>query len=71
MVIRQAGNSSRPIAAAGIIYFGNNATDNYNSLQARMHKNFNRGYSFMEHYTWSKGLDHDSNYFAVDPRVSI
>jgi len=50
-------------------YFGNNANDNYNSLQAKLHKNFNRGYSFMAHYTWSKGLDYDSNLFAVDPRV--
>jgi hypothetical protein len=52
-----------------IRYFGNNASDNYNSLQAKMHKNFNRGYSFMAHYTWSKGLDYSSNFFAVDPRV--
>jgi hypothetical protein len=52
-----------------IRYFGNNANDNYNSLQAKVHKNFNRGYSFMAHYTWSKGLDYSSNFFAVDPRV--
>ena len=49
-------------------YFGNHANDNYNSLQAKLHKNFNRGYSFMAHYTWSKGLDYDANYFRVDPR---
>ena len=52
-----------------IRYFGNNASDNYNSLQAKAHKNFNRGYSFMAHYTWSKGLDYTSNFFAVDPGV--
>jgi hypothetical protein len=52
-----------------IHYFGNNANDNYNSLQAKVHKNFNRGYSFIAHYTWSKGLDYGSNFFAVDPGV--
>ena len=52
-----------------IRYFGNNANDNYNSLQAKVHKNFTRGYSFMAHYTWSKGLDYSSNFFAVDPEV--
>jgi len=50
-------------------YFGNNASDNYNALQARVQKTFSRGYSFMAHYTWAKGLDYDSNYFRVDPRV--
>ncbi len=50
-------------------YFGNNAGDNYHSLQARLQRSFSRGYSFLAHYTWSKGFDYDSNYFRVDPRV--
>jgi hypothetical protein len=32
-----------------------------------VHKSFTRGFSFLAHYTWSKGLDYDENYFAVDP----
>jgi TonB dependent receptor len=50
-------------------YFGNNANDNYNALQAKVNKNFGHGYSFLAHYTWSKGLDNGANYFRVNPRV--
>jgi outer membrane receptor protein involved in Fe transport len=51
-------------------YFGNNSNDNYNSLQAKVNKNFSKGLSFLAHYTWSKGLDNGANYFAVDPRIT-
>ena len=50
-------------------YFGNDAGDNYHSLQAKLHRNFSRGYSFMAHYTWSRAFDYDDNYFRVDPNV--
>lgn len=50
-------------------YFGNDAGDNYHSLQAKLHRNFSRGYSFMAHYTWSRAFDYDDNYFRVDPTV--
>lgn len=49
-------------------YFGNDANDNYNSLQAKMRKKFNRGYSLLAHYTWSKGFDYGPNYFFSNPR---
>jgi len=49
-------------------YFGNSASDNYNSLQAKVRKKFSRGYSFLAHYTWSKGFDFGQNYFASNPR---
>jgi len=53
-----------------VLYFGNNANDTYNSLQVKLQKSFSRGFSAMAHYTWSKGLDYGSNYFAVDPRIA-
>lgn len=51
-----------------VYYFGNNASDNYNSLQAKFSKRFSRGYSMLANYVYSKALDYDSSYFAVDPR---
>lgn len=50
-------------------YFGNDAGDNYHSLQARLQRDFSRGYSFGVHYTWSRAFDYDDNYFRVDPSV--
>ncbi len=50
-----------------VYYFGNNASDNYNSLQAKFSKRFSAGYSLLAHYVYSKVLDYDSSYFAVDP----
>jgi hypothetical protein len=50
-----------------VYYFGNNASDNYNSLQATFNKRFTKGYSMLAHYVYSKVLDYDASYFAVDP----
>jgi len=50
-------------------YFGNDASDNYNSLQAKVRKKFSQGYSFLAHYTWSKGFDYGQNYFSSNPRA--
>jgi len=50
-----------------INYFGNNASNNYNSLQTKVRKNFTHGFAMLAHYTWSKGLDYEPNYFASNP----
>ncbi len=50
-------------------YFGNNASNNYNSLQVKFNKRFNTGYSVLASYVYSKVLDYDSNYFAIDPGI--
>jgi hypothetical protein len=51
-------------------YFGNDASNNYNSLQVKIDKSFRQGYEFVAHYTWAKGLDYDTSYFNVDPSLA-
>jgi hypothetical protein len=52
-----------------VFYFGNNASDNYNSLQARFSKRLSGGFTLLADYVYSKVLDYDSSYFAVNPGV--
>lgn len=52
-----------------VFYFGNNASDNYHSLQAKFNRRFSGGFSVLANYVWSKVLDYDSSYFAVAPKV--
>src|SRR5215469_3233845 len=54
---------------SSILYFGDSASNNYNSLQAKLDKRFRRGYEVLAHYTWAKGLDYDANYFKTNPRI--
>jgi hypothetical protein len=51
-------------------YFGNDASNNYNSLQAKLNKSFRQGYEFLAHYTWGKALNYESSYFNVDPTIA-
>jgi hypothetical protein len=53
-----------------IQYLASDASDNYNSLQVVADKRFARGYQFLAHYTWSKSLGYDSDYYAIDPRLN-
>jgi hypothetical protein len=53
-----------------INYFGSDASDNYNSLQLVMEKRFDKGYQFLAHYTWSKAMGYDNDYYAIDPRLN-
>jgi len=53
-----------------INYSGSDASDNYSSLQVVMEKRFAKGYQFLAHYTWSKALGYDSDYFVTDPRLN-
>ena len=51
-------------------YFGSDASDSYNSLQVVADKRFTRGYQFLAHYTWSKALGYDPDYYAIDPKLN-
>ncbi len=51
-------------------YLGNNANSNYNALQVKFNQNFSNGLQFITHFTWSRALHYDSNYFADVPAVA-
>ncbi len=50
-------------------YFGNNANSNYNALQVKFNQRFSQGLQFITHFTWSRALHYDSNYFADVPAL--
>jgi hypothetical protein len=52
-----------------INYSGDDASSNYNSLQARLVKSFSSGYQFQASYVWAKGLGYDSDYYNQDPKL--
>jgi hypothetical protein len=51
-------------------YLGNIASDKYNSLQAKFSRRFSGGVSLLANYVYSKLMDYDANYFAINPRVA-
>jgi len=52
-------------------YFGNNASSNYNSLQANVTKRFSRGLQFFANYTYSHSNAYDTTqgYYAIAPQL--
>jgi outer membrane receptor protein involved in Fe transport len=51
-------------------YFGSDASDSYHSLQVVADKRFSRGYQLLAHYTWSKAMGYDADYYAIDPKLN-
>ena len=47
-------------------YNANEATSSYQALQVTLDKRFSKGLQFLSHYTWSKSLTNESDYFFVD-----
>lgn len=53
----------------GIDYFGNDADNHYNSLQATVEKRFSQGLSFQGSYTFQHSLNYDSNYYNINKKI--
>jgi hypothetical protein len=53
-----------------ISFFGNDAPNYYDALQAKIDKRFTEGLQFVAHYTWAKNLTHDGAYANIDPQVN-
>jgi Carboxypeptidase regulatory-like domain/TonB dependent receptor len=53
----------------GIDYFGNDADNHYNALQAIVEKRFSGGLSFQGNYTFQHSTNYDSNYYNIDKRI--
>jgi hypothetical protein len=49
--------------------YGDVASANYNSLQAKFVKRFSKGYEFHANYTWAKGLGYDNSYYNQNPSL--
>jgi hypothetical protein len=45
-------------------YLGNNANSSYNALQVKFNQNFSHGLQFITHFTWSRALHYDNNYYT-------
>ena len=68
-------NQRRPYFALygwtqGIDYFGNDADNHYNSLQATIEKRFASGLSFNANYTFQHSTNYDSNYYNIDRKIA-
>ncbi len=57
--------------AVDLSYFGNDASNEYESLQISAEKRVSYGLQFLAHYTFSHSYGYDSNYYTVDPRIAF
>src|SRR5207253_3394020 len=53
-----------------ISYLGSDGSDSYNSLQVKVEKRFTKTYQVLAHYTLSKALNYNDDYYAIDPKLN-
>lgn len=53
-----------------IRYFGSDASSNYNSLQVKVRRQFTSGFSLLANYTFSKVIDFDNLFYAINPEAN-
>jgi len=53
-----------------IDYFGNDADNHYNSLQATVEKRFASGLSFNGNYTFQHSTNYDGSYYNIDKKIA-
>jgi Carboxypeptidase regulatory-like domain/TonB dependent receptor len=51
-------------------YYGNDASSNYNALEAKVDKRFSQGLQFIAHYTFSHANFYDNTYYAVSHPIA-
>jgi hypothetical protein len=56
--------------AQEITYSGSDASNNYNAMQVQLEKRMSNGYEIQGNYTWSRALNYDQDYYAIDPKVN-
>jgi hypothetical protein len=54
----------------GLNYYGDDASNTYESMQLKVDKRFSNGYSVMAHYTFAHAMQYDGNgYYIWDPSL--
>lgn len=51
-------------------FYGNDASSNYNSFEAKVDKRFNKGLQLISHYTYAKANAYNGTYYAISHPIA-